>query len=93
MAPQDTLLASAIAKSAASIVAYPHEVLRARFQYQLKTDPHHYPSIREAVVRIYANEGLRGFYKGMFTNLFRVVPSCAVTFVVYEAVIQRFSQM
>lgn len=38
-----------------------------------------------AVVRgIWLNEGLVGFYKGMFPNLLRVVPSTCVTFLVYE---------
>ncbi|THD21166.1 hypothetical protein D915_008208 [Fasciola hepatica] len=29
-------------------------------------------------------EGLVGFYKGILPNLLRVVPACAITFVIYE---------
>ncbi len=29
-------------------------------------------------------EGSRGFYKGLLPSLFRVVPACCITFVVYE---------
>ena len=30
------------------------------------------------------DEGFFGFYKGLTPNLLRVVPACAITFVVYE---------
>jgi solute carrier family 25 (mitochondrial folate transporter), member 32 len=83
------MIASAIAKAAASVVAYPHEVLRARFQYQLKSDSSHYTSLREACHRIHLEEGIRGFYKGLTANLCRVVPSSAVTFLVYEFVVNH----
>ena len=38
------------------------------------------------------NEGLLGFYKGLKPNLMRVVPACAITFVVYEQVSHFFLQ-
>ena len=32
-------------------------------------------------------EGARGFYKGLWPSLVRVVPACSITFVVYENMI------
>jgi hypothetical protein len=32
---------------------------------------------------------VRGLYKGLGTNFLRVIPTTAITFVVYEAVAQR----
>ena len=87
----NSLIASGVSKVIASTIAYPHEVLRTKFQYQLKTDPNHHHSLRDACRVIYLEEGIRGFYKGMGTNLFRVVPSCAVTFSIYEFVLRSFS--
>ena len=80
----DTLLAASVSKTVASVVAYPHEVLRTRLQFQKKSDTGHYTSLRHACSQIWREEGFLAFYKGIGTNLFRVVPSCALTFVVYE---------
>lgn len=30
-------------------------------------------------------EGLRGFYRGIFPNLFKVIPSASISYLVYEA--------
>lgn len=31
------------------------------------------------------NEGFRGFYKGIFPNMLKVVPSASITYLVYES--------
>ncbi|KAL7281985.1 hypothetical protein ACG7TL_003452 [Trametes sanguinea] len=45
---------------------------------------HLYPTIPECIKRTFAEEGFRGFYRGLGTNLVRVLPGTCVTFVVYE---------
>ncbi|PRP76860.1 NAD+ transporter 1 [Planoprotostelium fungivorum] len=80
----ELILTSAVSKCAASAVAYPHEVLRSRFQYQKASDPGHYTSISHAVSTILKEEGVLGFYRGMGANLMRTVPACAITFTSYE---------
>jgi solute carrier family 25 phosphate transporter 23/24/25/41 len=35
--------------------------------------------------RTFQNEGCRGFYKGIFPNLLKVVPAASITYMVYEA--------
>jgi len=76
--------ASASSKIVASVIAYPHEVLRSRFQYQRSTDPLRYTGILHALQQIFREEGIKGFYRGLGTNLLRVTPSCAITFTTYE---------
>lgn len=45
---------------------------------------HLYPTIPATISRTWTEEGVRGFYRGLGTNLVRVLPGTCVTFVVYE---------
>ena len=88
LTPLELILASAVSKITASVAAYPHEVLRSRFQFQHSNDPQRYSSMWNAITRIFQQEGFRGFYRGMGANLLRVTPSCAITFTSYELLVR-----
>ena len=45
---------------------------------------HLFPTIPATIKRTWAQEGPRGFFRGLGTNLVRVLPGTCVTFVVYE---------
>jgi solute carrier family 25 folate transporter 32 len=71
----------------ASIVTYPHEVVRTRLQTQKRlldpTAPRKPTGIVRTVRKIVTYEGWRGLYKGLSINLLRTVPNSAVTMLTY----------
>ncbi|XP_020551396.1 calcium-binding mitochondrial carrier protein SCaMC-3 isoform X2 [Sesamum indicum] len=64
---------------------YPLQVVRTRMQAQHTTSGAPYSSMSDVFWRTYNHEGLRGFYKGLFPNLLKVVPAASITYLVYEA--------
>ena len=78
----DVITLSAVSKIAAGAATYPYQVVRARLQTYdaAKT----YNGLADAIYQIARYEGLWGFYRGLMPNLFRVLPSTCVTFLVYE---------
>lgn len=43
-----------------------------------------YKGMADVFWRTLQNEGFSGFYKGIFPNLLKVVPSASITYLVYE---------
>ncbi|KIV91064.1 hypothetical protein PV10_05649 [Exophiala mesophila] len=82
----DTLITSSLSKIFAGIATYPHQLVRARLQTYDPSAAIHVkgPGVINLIKMVWRNEGLVGFYKGLFPNLLRVVPSTCVTFLVYE---------
>lgn len=77
-----TILFSTTAKSIATTVTYPYQVIRARLQtYEAGRT---YRSLRDVLVQMARGEGVVGFYKGLVPTLIRVLPTTCVVFVTYE---------
>ncbi|EDO17796.1 hypothetical protein Kpol_541p38 [Vanderwaltozyma polyspora DSM 70294] len=77
----------AISGGVAQTIIYPFDLLRRRFQVinMGKNElGFNYTSIWNALVTIGKKEGFKGYYNGLTVNLFKVVPSTAVSWVVYE---------
>ncbi|XP_050376322.1 calcium-dependent mitochondrial ATP-magnesium/phosphate carrier protein 2-like isoform X1 [Argentina anserina] len=64
---------------------YPLQVIRTRMQAQRSNTGEAYRGISDVFWRTLQREGYRGFYKGLFPNLLKVVPAASITYMVYEA--------
>ncbi|KAF9558233.1 mitochondrial FAD carrier protein [Agrocybe pediades] len=73
---------SITSKLAALSVTYPYQVVRSRIQNDAQSAL--FPTIPATIKRTWAMEGFRGFFRGLGTNLVRVLPGTCITFVVYE---------
>lgn len=68
---------------------YPLQVVRTRMQAQRPDTDAAYKGMSDVFRRTFKHEGLRGFYKGIFPNLLKVVPSASITYMVYETMKKR----
>lgn len=83
--PEATVALSSAAKLVAGAVTYPYQVLRSRLQ-NYEAEARFGRGFRGVVARIWIEEGLRGFYRGLVPGVVRVMPATWVTFLVYENV-------
>ncbi|KAJ7855943.1 mitochondrial NAD transporter [Mycena olivaceomarginata] len=95
---QSILLCSAAAKMTASVVTYPHEVVRTRLQTQRRPLVESSDGLinrldRGGIVhttkKLVRTEGWRSLYKGLSVNLIRTVPNSAVTMLTYELLMRH----
>ena len=75
---------AATSKSAATVITYPYQVLRARLQDH--RGPTQYSGVVDVFVKVVGNEGWRGMYRGLFPNMIRVLPGTCLTFGAYETI-------
>lgn len=81
----ELLLASGLAKACASLLTYPHEVLRSRMMDSRASQA---PTLRGMAKLILKKEGVGGFYTGLPVTLLRVIPNCCITFLTYEMLLR-----
>lgn len=77
------MMAGAISKTVASCIAYPHEVARTR----LREEGNKYNAFWQTLFLVWREEGFRGVYRGLSTQLVRQIPNTAIMMATYEAVV------
>jgi solute carrier family 25 folate transporter 32 len=80
-----TLVLSTVSKLVAGAVTYPLQVLRSRLQHY-EAEELFGKGAGGVVRKLWREEGVRGFYRGVMPGVVRVLPATWVTFLVYENV-------
>ena len=86
----DIILASASTKLVASTITYPHEVIRARLQFD--QGGRLYGGLVDATRKTIAQDGMSGLWLGFRLNIVRTIPQCVVTFTIYEYLSRTFQR-
>jgi len=82
------MLCGATSKTCATCVAYPHEVARTR----MREPGPKYRSFWQTLRLVYKEEGRRGLYRGLATQLVRQIPNTAIMMATYELTVYTLTK-
>lgn len=78
--------AGGIAGFTYNLTMFPADVMKSIYQTQSVKTGQNQSSAMSTISRIFKQDGIRGFYRGMGITLLRAIPSNALIFFVYETV-------
>jgi len=74
-----------ISGSVGATSVYPLNLVRTRLQASGSSGhPQQYTGVLDVAIKTWERDGWRGFYRGLFPTLAKVVPSVSISYVVYE---------
>eukprot|EP00252_Welwitschia_mirabilis_P002046 TRINITY_DN11990_c0_g1_i1.p1 TRINITY_DN11990_c0_g1~~TRINITY_DN11990_c0_g1_i1.p1 ORF type:complete len:507 (+),score=83.05 TRINITY_DN11990_c0_g1_i1:597-2117(+) len=73
-----------VSGSIGATCVYPLQLIRTRLQAEPWNSSTRYRGMSDCFWQTLQNEGVKGFYKGLFPNLLKVVPAASITYIVYE---------
>ncbi|WFD24544.1 Pyrimidine nucleotide transporter, mitochondrial [Malassezia equina] len=83
-----TVSSAGTAKMIATIITYPHEVIRTRLRQEPAHGVRKYRHLVQTFRVVLREEGVAAFYGGLSAHLMRVIPNAVVTFSIYELVLR-----
>ncbi|TIB94463.1 hypothetical protein E3Q17_01537 [Wallemia mellicola] len=90
LSSMSTMVSAGLAKSTATVITYPHEVIRTRMRQAVPVgEKPRYTSLIHTLKLVLAEEGVSALYGGLSAHLMRVVPNAAAMFLIYEFVTYR----
>jgi len=98
------LTIGALSKMVASTITYPIQVVKSRMQQpsssieltstgDVRIVKRDYAGLVGTIKKMWRLEGVTGFYKGAVPNSVRVAPSAAVTFLIYESMMDKLQDL
>ena len=83
------VFAALVSKLTATVIMYPHEVIRTRLRQDVKDIDGRlkYRNFVQALLRVGKEDGRAGLYGGFGTSLIRQLPNTAIMFLTYEAIV------
>ena len=88
------LACGAIAGALGQTTSYPLDIIRRRMQaHGLSEYVPFYRHTWHAIQEIWRSQGFRGFYVGLSVNYIKVAPAVSVSFVSFEVIMKKLSQL
>ena len=81
------MVAASFSKIISVTLMYPHEVVRTRLRQPMVDGVKKYRSLLQTLHCIALEEGVKGLYGGLSTQVIRQIPNTAAMFVTYEIVV------
>ncbi|KAN0047349.1 hypothetical protein ACTA71_001731 [Dictyostelium dimigraforme] len=91
----EIFIAGSISKFLASTILYPFQVVKTRLQDERNIPNQNnvrvYNGTKDVILKIFKNEGIIGFYRGLVPNTFKVIPNTSITLLLYEEFKKSFN--